>query len=278
MSEADGADPDAPDQPATTRASLDVLDRQQDRLLYSTPGVRDGDVPPLVDGFGDLWEAVIWYQASTVRTLGHVADVLEPAQMLSDRRTQEALVNDRPADRYLRHRLVERVDQACNLAYRSFHERAQERVSEDDHPDEDEIEWSSVQPDEQRHIGMRPAFTKIDEVQATKLAQLQDGFDDRTALSRWVRGLRPATSGRLDDELIDDLLSSRSTLAALLDRETAEADARTREWQRLQFACVEVLPGYVAAARQLDGSERFAARQQENFWNKPRTNDDERDA
>lgn len=264
------SDGDAP-QTTTTRASIDVLDRQQDRLLYGDrfdgAGVRGGDVPPLTEGFDSLWQAVLWYQAAGVRTLGHIADVFAPYRLLSDRRTQQALVWDTKADRYLRLRLAERVDEACNPAYRTFYRRAEERVTKGD--DTSEISYEQVDPDKQKYIGMRPSFSKLDQVQATKLRSLRAGFDSRPKLSRWVRELRPATVGTLSDDLMDDLLSSRSMTAALLCKETAQADRETREFQRLQFAINELLPGYVAAARQLNGSERHRTKSNPNAFNDP---------
>lgn len=256
----------------TTRASIDVLDRQQDRLLYGDrfddEGVRGGDVPPLIQGFASLWGAVLWYQAAGVRTLGHITDVFAPSRLLSDRRTQQALVENTKADRYLRLRLAERVDEACNPAYRTFYRRAEERVSSGEQRST-EISYEDVDPDRQKYIGMRPSFTKLDQVQATKLRLLRDGFDSRTALSRWVRELRPATVGTLSDDLMDELASSRSMMAAMLGEESEHADAETREFQRLQFAVNELLPGYVAAARQLDGSERHQTKSATNPFNDP---------
>ena len=265
------SDADTP-QSTTTRASIDVLDRQQDRLLYGDriddSGVRGGEVPPLTQGFESLWDAVLWYQAAGVRTLGHIGGVFAPSRLLSDRRTQQALVGDSEADRYLRLRLAERVDEACNPAYRTFYDRAEERVTTSDQRSS-EISYEQVDPDRQKYIGMRPSFSKLDQIQATKLRSLRGGFEKRTELSRWIRELRPATVGTLEDDLMDDLLSSRSMLAAMLGETSAQAGAETREFQRLQFAVNELLPGYVAAARQLDGSERHQTKSAANPFNDP---------
>lgn len=258
----------------TTRASIDVLDRQQDRLLYGDPvddkGVRGGDVPPLIEGFSSLWEAVLWYQAAGVRTLGHIADVFEPSRLLSDKRTQQALVNDTDTDRYLRIRLAERVDEGCNPAYRTFYRRADERLSGDG--SSSAKSYNQIDLDRQKHIGMRPSFSKLDGVQATKIRALRDGFDCRTALSRWVRELRPATVGTLSDDLMDRIASDRSTMMAMLDKETPQAGKPTREFQRLQFAVNQLLPAYTAAARQLQGSERHGTEKDDNLFNNPNKN------
>ena len=259
-------------QTTTTRASIDVLDRQQDRLLYGDRidggGVRGGEVAPLIEGFDSLWQAVLWYQAAGVRTLGHIADVFAPYRLLSDRRTQQALIGETRADRYLRLRLAERVDEGCNPAYRTFYRRAEERVTKGD-DSTSEISYEQVDPDKQKYIGMRPSFSKLDQIQATKLRSLRAGFESRPELSRWVRELRPATVGTLADDLMDDLLSSRSMMAAMLRKETPQADSGTREFQRLQFAVNELLPGYVAAARQLNGSERHRTKSNPNPFNDP---------
>ena len=70
------------EKPRTTRPALEVLDRDQDRLLYEGDARRDPPIVPLSKGFATYWEALVWYQAAGVRTLGHVEDVLPPEAML----------------------------------------------------------------------------------------------------------------------------------------------------------------------------------------------------
>jgi len=116
--------------PRTTRPALDVLDHDQDRLLYHGDPARNPSIQPLSDGFDDAFQALSWYQAAGVRTLGHVEKVIEPAAMLPMSGLLEKLltVNEDRQSAYVRRRLVEQLDDACDLAYRQFRERAGERV------------------------------------------------------------------------------------------------------------------------------------------------------
>jgi len=64
--------------PRTTRPALDVLDHDQDRLLYHGHAHRDPPIRAISDGFRSHWEVLTWYQAAGIRTLGHVERVIEP--------------------------------------------------------------------------------------------------------------------------------------------------------------------------------------------------------
>jgi Trp operon repressor len=246
MTEAD--EPVDEDVPRTTRPALDVLDRDQDRLLYDGDPTREPPIQPLSDGFDSAFYALSWYQAAAIRTLGHVDRVIEPRDMLPLSGLLEKLltVDDDRQSVYVRRRLVEKLDDACDLAYRQFRERAGERVE-----DADGETWKDVDPDEESNPLMRPAFRQLDQGQAAALLNLWTGFEDREALGRWVRSLSAPTNGEKPSGLLDEIVASPPLLEALLDQDEQEAKVT-----RYRFAMSAVMPSFLSAARTLSGGER----------------------
>lgn len=244
----------------TTRPALDVLDRDQDRLLYEGDRRRSPVIQPLGDGFETLWLALSWYQAAAVRTLGHVEAVIEPADMMPESAVMNHLLRPTADENspYVRRRLVERMDDACDLAYRQFRERANERVDNDDSESYDDVD-----PDEERNPLMRPAFRKMDSGQAAALETLWPGFADREALGRWVRSLASVTNGEKPPHMLDRIVSSRPLLEAMLDQESDEA-----KLTRYRFAVHQVLPLFVKAARTLHGGEQTHVDDDSEPWSK----------
>ena len=232
----------------TTRPALDVLDRDQERLLYDGDPSRSFPIQPISNGFDALPHALSWYQAAGIRTLGHVDRVLEPADMLPAAGVLEKLltVEDDRESVYFRIRLVEKLDQACGLAYKQFRERAGERVE-----DAEGDTWSDVDPDEESNPLMRPAFRQLDQGQAAALLNLWSGFEDREALGRWVRSLSAPTNGEKPAGLMDEIVRSPPLLEALLEQDEQQAKVT-----RYRFAVSVVMPSFLAAARTLNGGER----------------------
>jgi len=105
-----------------------------------------------VTGFDSLWHALSWYQAAAIRTLGHVEAVVEPKRLMPEAGVMRHLLLPRETEdsAYVRRRLVEQMDDACDLAYRQFRERANERVDNDDSENYDDVD-----PDEERNPLMR---------------------------------------------------------------------------------------------------------------------------
>lgn len=244
-------DPDEPNveiQNRTTRPALDVLDRDQDRLLYDGDPRREPPIQPLSEGFDGAFYALSWYQAAGVRTLGHVERVVSPTDMLpaSGLLTKLLTVDDDRQSVYVRRRLVEQLDDACDLAYRQFRERAGERVE-----DAEGSTWSDVEPDEENNPLMRPAFKQLDSGQAAALIDLWSGFEDREALGRWVRNLSVPTNGEKPRGFLDDIVADRTLLEDLLNQRD-----RAAKLTRYRFAMHDVMPSFLAAARTLNGGER----------------------
>jgi hypothetical protein len=242
---------EAPTQKArSTRPALDVLDHDQDRLLYEGHPERNPSIRAISDGFRSYWEALTWYQAAGVRTLGHVDDVVEPRHLLplSDLFTH-LFVDQGEESRYVRMRVVEQLSDACDLAYKEFRERANERVET-----EDGESWRSVDPESEENPLMRPAFRRLDRSQAGALIGVWDGFESREAVGRWVRTLTVATNGEIPERFLESIVSSPTMLEAMLD-ETEEAKR-----VRYRFAVSELLPAFLAAAETLNGGERTDSR------------------
>lgn len=237
--------------PRTTRPALDVLDHDQDRLLYHGQPSRDPPIRAISDGFRTYKEALFWYQAAGVRTLGHVDQVLEPRHMLPLSDVFQHLLADRgPVSRYARMRVVERLNDACDLAYRQFRERANERVE-----DGEGSTWKEVDPETEQNPLMRPAFRRLDRSQTGALLSLWEGFEDREAVGRWVRSLTVSTHGETPDRFLDKIVSAPTLLEALVDQESEDAKR-----VRYRFAVSELLPPFLAAAESLSGSERTDSR------------------
>ncbi len=169
----------------STRPALDVLDRDQDRLLYDGDTGRLPEIEPLVDGFSSYWMALTWYQAAGIRTLGHVERVIEPSDFMPEATIMDHLLLPKASEesQYVRTRLVEALDDACDLAYRQFRERANERIGTDD----TDQTYDQVDPEKEKNPLMRPAFRELDQAQAGALLSLWEGFENRQAVGRWTR-------------------------------------------------------------------------------------------
>jgi hypothetical protein len=239
----------------TTRPALDVFDSDQDRLLYTGDERREPPIQPLGDGFGSYWLLLSWYQAAGIRTLGHVEKAFPLHALMPEATLSTHLLRrtEREESAYVRRRLVESLDGVCDLAYRQFRERANERVDDERDKTED--------PERETNPLRRPAFRKLDRGQAGALKELWSGFHDptkrgdldREALGRWTRSLTTVTNGEKPDGLLDDIISDRALLRAFARQDAAGALTRYR------FAVAHVLPAYLAAARTLRGSEASAA-------------------
>jgi hypothetical protein len=244
----------------TTRPALDVLDHDQDKLLYEGDPSRDPPIRAIADGFESYREALFWYQAAGIRTLGHVERVIEPRHVLPLSDLFEYLLADRgEVSEYARMRVVERLNDACDLAYKEFRQRANERVEDDE-----ASSWKEVDPEEEQNPLMRPAFRRLDQAQAGALVNLWDGFEDRQQVGRWVRSLTAPTHGETPDRFLDKIVSSPVLLEALLDQQSDDAKKI-----RYRFAVSEVMPPFLAASRSLTGGERTDSPDEESSdWRK----------
>lgn len=248
----------------STKPALDVLDRDQDRILYDGDDRRDPPIRPLLDGFATYWGALSWYQAASVRTLGHLDRVLAPQNMLPEATLFEAVMvgtGDTSEGRYARVRLVEQLGDACDMAYRHFRERAVDRSDDGG----GSPSWEGIDRENEKNPLMRPAFRQMDQQQAGALAALWSGFADRTEVSRWTRRLRSVSNGETPPRLMDHIVSTDPLLEALLDKQSRDA-----QLTRYRFAMLVACPAFLKAARTLRGGERSQTVGNDNPWNEVR--------
>lgn len=227
----------------STRPALEVLDRDHDRLLYDGDESRDQPVQALADGFTSYWMVLNWYQAAAVRTLGHVEAILEPRDIMPESTIFDDLIRGRTdTGEYVRQRLVEAMDEACDIAFRQFRNRAKERLE-----DSDDV---TIDPENEQNPLMRPAFERLDSGQCEALRELWTGFGSRREVTRWLRSVTAVTNGEKPEGAVNDLARSSPLMEALLDRESVDA-----RLTRYRFAVGTLLPACNAAARTLRGSE-----------------------
>lgn len=265
MSEQQEADSETP-RPRTTRPALDVLDRDQNRLLFDGEDTREPTFRPLIEGFDTYWQLLCWYQAAAVRTLGHVSKVMRPRALVPEADIPDALVRGyEPRHRYVRQRLVESLTDACDMAYRQMRNRAVERAGEDV---DFEASYQRVDTERQRNPVLRPAFRRMDQEQAGALIEFWPGFEDREALSRWVHSLRAVSNGETPPNLMDEIIHDQELLRVLLNQEDEAA-----RLHRYRFAVLVVLPTFLRAARTLRGGEQVDTEPNPNPWNEVRDNE-----
>lgn len=237
----------------STRPSLDTLQHDQRAMIYSGQYERVPPLEPLVDGFKTRRELINWYQAATVRTFGHLPKRMAPVDMIRDVALVEALTERRPHDdggrEWLHTRVVESIVlPACGIAYRHLRDKSSERTSATQYSDEED-NWDDIDPTAETHIGMRPAYSRLDLEQASVLDELWGGFRDRSELSEWLHSLHPATYGTFGGSDAAGLLGDRFELEMFL------TDGEQPRIERERFAILKLLPAFAEAARRLRAGE-----------------------
>ncbi|MFC6975684.1 hypothetical protein ACFQL1_15075 [Halomicroarcula sp. GCM10025709] len=246
---------DRPDA-AHPRVAVDVLQRDQRAVLFHGDQERTPPVYALSDGFGHRREVINWWQAACVRTFGHLQQEFPANQIVRDERLLAALTGDQSDDAHLRQRVLERSIDACDRAYRDLEGRAQEWLADSENSAED---YQSIDPADQDHVAMRPAFSRLDTEQARVLASLWDGFADREAITRWTHAL-PAVAE------FDDLLDRSITTAIATDRhalDMLQQETHTAHNWRDRFAATILLPAFAARTDRLRAGERATASRSE---------------
>lgn len=247
----------------TTRPALDVLQRDQQRLLTEGDRRRDPQIVPLSDGFRTLWEMVSWYQAAAVRTLGRVDNVIEPTQIMPDSGLADYLLDREPESEYVRMRVVESMQEACNLAYRDYRLDADERVAGDGNSDNGTKNFETIDPTNEKAPAMRPAFRLLDEQQAARLSELWVGFDGRSSVEQWVSKLSPSTNGCHEASISNQIVSDPVLSDALVDQESRQA-----QLSRARFAISQLLPAFVEGAETTQGAEQSESETSKGGWQK----------
>lgn len=238
----------------TTRPSLDTLQHDQRTMVYSGEPARVPELKPIVDGFRTRRELINWYQAATVRTLGHISEYVPPVDLERDLALVDALTTERPhtdsGKEWLHTQVIEGIVlPACGEAYRHLRDKSSERTATVKYADDGE-DWEDIDPTAEHHIGMRPAYSRLDAEQAEVLSELWGGFDSRGEIGEWLHSLHPATYGTYGASEAHELLRDQ------YGRENFIADTREARIQRERFAIVELLPRFAEAARRLRASEQ----------------------
>lgn len=238
----------------STRPSLDTLQHDQRAMVYTGQAERVPALEPLVDGFGDRRSLVNWYQAATVRTFGHLPKRLPAVDLVRDAALVEALTEKRPHDddgrEWLHTKVVESVVlPACGTAYRHLRDKSSERTSTTQYGD-DEDNWDDIEPEEEEHIGMRPAYSRLDAEQASVLDELWGGFRSRAELGEWLHSLHPATYGTFGGADAGELLNDQFELDMFLGSGVQSRIERER------FAILKLLPAFAEASRRLRAGEQ----------------------
>jgi hypothetical protein len=253
-----GRDSEGPTVRRTTVSALDVLQRQQRELLFAGSTGRRLSFRPLREGFRSRQGIINWYQAAVVRTFGHLTGGWEPYQIEQDAALLSYLTGDTSDARYTRHQLLEQVAlPACQRAYQHLRTQANERVDEDDDYD---TSYNGIDPDTERHVAMRPAFSRLDATQCDALADLWGGFDSRSSLVEWLHSLRP--TGEFDPDLPRQVANDPAAMDYLVDNTSRDA-----QQYRERVAIGILLPGFARRARELQGGELPRKEADPDFWN-----------
>lgn len=250
--------------PQNTRVAVDVLRRDQHQLLYRGDDDRVIPIRPFADGFDNRRQAIEWWQAAAVRTFGRVGEVFPASQLLADKALGTALWGE-DLDRgavHRRGRVLERLTEACELAYRDLETQATEWLADGDSG----RDWTDIDPSEQKHVAMRPAFSRLDEAQAATLETLWGGFDCRSAISEWALDLPNVAKldATLETPLMTALARDKHMLAVFLDQ------VDHARYHRERWAIAILLPAFAERAKRLQASERVQRTQEENPWNEVR--------
>lgn len=246
----------------STRPSLDTLQHDQRTMIYAGQPEREPPLQPLVDGFRSRRELINWYQAATVRTFGHLPKRMAPSDLVRDRALVESLTEPRPhADegrKWIHARVVEAIVlPACGTAYRHLRDKSSERTSATQYSDEEN--WDDIDPTDEEHIGMRPAYSRLDLEQAAVLSELWGGFRSRMELSEWLHSLHPATYGTFGGADAATLLNDEFEVEMFL------SDGAQPRVERERFAILMLLPAFADAARRLRAGEQSET-EPDNTW------------
>jgi hypothetical protein len=258
----------------TPRVAVDVLQRDQRKVLFDGDPDRSPPISPLTEPFASRRALINWWQAACVRTFGHLRRQYPATAIVSDGALTEAVTtaDPTPGQAHTRQRLREHVMDACATAYRDLESRAHEWLPGADNTgggaDGGRQDYRQIDPETQEHVAMRPVFTDLDREQARVLRRLWGGFEDRDHVVRWTHGL-PAVAD------FSDILPQGTELTEwiVLDehcRRQLTSSTETAKMWREKFAAAILLPAFAHRAENLQGGAIARKTRDDNLWNEAR--------
>lgn len=256
---------DAQDAPTEhpVRPALSVLQQDQRALFREDDTGRYESEYHLKSGFPDREAVIRWYQRAIVRTFGHLTDRL-PASVLE---TDPLLLSCLIVDETERRRYLgdgdalplwkaERVRDkfwattlrpACRDAYRELADLAGEYIGGDD----EGLDYQELDPDNQKHIAMRPGFQQLDTEQSEALDRLFDGFADRDDIQVWLHGLDQPTNGAIRGDIGELVENAGPDVQYLLEGTDEPVKA---QYIRELFA-INLLPAFAKGVKDMSSGE-----------------------
>ena len=230
----------------TTQPALDVFQVGKLELLYDGAAGRSPPITPWADGFDSEREVIDWWQAATVRSFGLLATHCPPRNIRRDRTFRKALLNESDDAAAYRARFRRQfLEPALFDAWNHLARSATEQLGRN----EDSVDYRHFDARDEKHVGRMPALTQLDRAQSAVLRTLWRGFEDATALDRWLSTLPAATRAQHEKNLPKRVMSDRTTRRLLLGTSEDAAAHRRR------FAIVVLLPAFARAANTLRGGE-----------------------
>lgn len=253
---------DGDTQNTPVRPALKTLQHDQRALLADDVG----EVPALREGFVSRRGAINWYQAAIVRTFGYLADEWPALELSRDRVLLQSLVvsearngwaksGAKPVSlssaRDVRDRLETSVVRpSCNKAYNMLRKTAGEYIDNE----EKDMPTSELDPEQQAHVAMRPAFQQKDHEQRRTLEELWGGFEDVEAIRDWCNDLDGSTNGAIDADfsrmVADDTIAVEHLLAGETGREQLD-----KQVYRERLAIHALLPAFVTGVKRMNAGE-----------------------
>lgn len=240
-----------------TRVAVDVLQRDQRVVLWDGDQTREPSISPLFDGFDSRRAAINWWQAAAVRTFGYLAEVFPARKLVADKHLAKSLYGNADERGHIRtrERALEVATNACKTAHRDCEQQANEWIADAESDDDD---WTDIDPERQKHVAMRPAFSRLDDEQARCLRELWNGFPDRQRVVRWTHTLPTVADfepvfEELDlngDSITDLVVQDRNALRSLIKDHREAHDWRER------WAATILLPAFAQRAQKLQAAER----------------------
>jgi len=256
-------------QDSAPRPALQTLQADQRELISgSTDPVQPSDKRRLFglrEGFPDRRAAVDWYQRAIVRTWGYVAELWHPADLARDRTLLSALITgpersqlvDDPlaleaTEEYRRRLERQAVLPACDRAYNTLRKSAGEYI--DSHDDEDDAPVGDIDPENQDHVAMRPAFQWMDRRQAKALNELWGGFRDEEELMDWLHDLAGPANGAVNEKLPAQVGRDPVAMDHLLEDDPSAPSPESRRY-RERFVVHNVLPAFANGIARMSAGE-----------------------